>query len=98
MESDVTKANPFKLFDALVVYLDEERSGAHRVLHHFVGSGRPFLLRSDLLDGFEALCQSDGGEALRHTPLASTLQMSQEAALDAQWFYLALRPPIGRWH
>jgi len=90
-------ANPFKLIDALAAYLDEERSSAHRVLHHFVAAGRPFLLRSDLLDGFEALCSDAGGDVLRHTPLANTLQMSQEAVLDAQWFYLALRPRIGRW-
>gem|GEM_PF-6411729 len=51
-------ANPFKLFDALVAYLSEERSHAHRVLHHFVAVDRPFLLRSDLLDGFGALCES----------------------------------------
>jgi len=93
----VNQANPFKLFDALVAYLDEERSNAHRVLHHFTAIGRPFLLRSDLLDGFEALCTGEGGESLRHTPLAGTLQMSQEATMDTQWFYLALRPRIGRW-
>jgi len=93
----VNQANPFKLFDALSAYLDQERSNAHRVLHHFVSSGRHFLLRTDLLDGFQALCEAGDGEALRHTPLASVLQMSQEAALDAQWFYLALRPRIGRW-
>ena len=93
----MNQANPFKLFDALVAYLNEERSHAHRVLHHFVAVGRPFLLRSDLLDGFEALCEAEGGEALRRTPLAGILQMSQEATLDAQWFYLALRPRIGRW-
>ncbi len=90
-------ANPFKLFDALVAYLSEERSNAHRVLHHFIAGNRPFLLRTDLLDGLQALCEGEGGEVLRHTPLASILQLSQEATLDAQWFYLALRPRIGRW-
>jgi len=93
----VNTANSFKLFDDLVSYLDEERSSAHRVLHHFVSGKRPFLLRTDLLDGFQALCESEGGEALQQTPLADILQMSQEAATDAQWFYLALRPRIGRW-
>lgn len=93
----MNQANPFKLFDALVTYLDEERNHAHRVLHHFVAIGRPFLLRTDLLDGFQALCDDDGGKDLRHTPLGNILQLSQEAALDAQWFYLALRPRIGRW-
>nr|WP_132974321.1 sucrose synthase [Thiogranum longum] len=85
------------MFDALVTYLDEERNHAHRVLHYFVAIGRPFLLRTDLLDGFQALCEVDGGKALQNTPLGNILQMSQEAALDAQWFYLALRPRIGRW-
>ena len=93
----MNQANPFELFDALVIYLSEERSNAHRVLHHFAAGSRPFLLRTDLLDGFQALCKGEGGDALRHTPLAGILQMSQEATLDAQWFYLALRPRIGRW-
>ena len=93
----MNQANPFKLFDALVTYLDEERNHAHRVLHHFAAIGRPFLLRTDLLDGFQALCEVEGGKALQNTPLGSILQMSQEAALDAQWLYLALRPRIGRW-
>jgi sucrose synthase len=93
----VNQARPFKLFDALVTYLDEERSNAHRVLHHFVAIGRPFLLRTDLLDGFKSLCEAEGGGALRHTALGGILQMSQEAAQDTQWFYLALRPRIGRW-
>ena len=93
----MNQANPFKLFDALVTYLDEERNHAHRVLHHFVAIGRPFLLRTDLLDGLKALCEVNGNKDLRHTPLGNILQMSQEAALDAQWFYLALRPRIGRW-
>jgi len=83
--------------EALQAYLQRERRNAHRVLHHFISEDRHFLLRSDLLDGFEALCASEGGETLRHTPLAATLQISQEAALDAQWFCLALRPRIGCW-
>ncbi len=93
----MNEANAFSLFDALAAYLDEERASAHRVLHHFTTSDRHFLLRSDLLDGFKELCSSDGGEVLQHTPLAKALQISQEAAFDVQWFYLALRPSIGRW-
>ncbi|VAX14641.1 sucrose synthase, partial [hydrothermal vent metagenome] len=93
----MNQANIFPHFEALAAYLDEERASAHRVLHHFTASDRHFLLRSDLLDGFKELCSDDGGEILQHTPLARVLQISQEAAFDSQWFYLALRPSIGRW-
>lgn len=85
------------LLDELSTYLVEERNHAHEILHHFVASGRHFLLRSDILDGLRTLCEGDEGSLLGDTPLAQVLQMTQEAALDANWFYVSLRPRIGRW-
>jgi len=82
---------------SLQSYLSEHRSAVHRVLHHFVTQERKFLLRSDLLDGLQALCQEEDGDCLRRTPLAQAILMSQEAAMDRAWVYLALRRRIGRW-
>ncbi len=93
----MNQTHSLPLFDALATYLNEERNHAHRVLHYFVARDRHFLLRTDILDGFRNLCEGDDCSLLQDTPLAKVLQMSQEAALDANWFYLALRPRIGRW-
>ncbi len=85
------------LIDSLQSYLLEHRSSVHRVLHHFVTQERQLLLRSDLLDGLQILCHEQDGDCLRGTPLADAILMSQEAALDSAWIYLALRRRIGRW-
>jgi sucrose synthase len=91
MESEVPNAH----ITALAAYLQEQRSQAHRVLHHIIGLQRPFLLRSDLTDAIDYL----GGEdpSLVDTPLARALLQCEEAAIDASWIYLALRRRVARW-
>ncbi len=86
--------NPLEM---LKTFLRENRSDAHRALHHLLGLGRPFLLRSDLVDAFEALCEEQQGSRLEDCPLAETLRVCQEAALDHAWIYLALRRRVARW-
>ncbi len=85
------------LLEALQSYLPDHHSDAHRVFHHFQSMDRQFLLRSDLIDGLEQLCNEEGGACLRDTPLADIFRLAQEAALDASCIYLALRRRIGRW-
>ncbi len=85
------------LLEALQSYLPDHHSDAHRVFHYFQSMGRQFLLRSDLIDGLEQLCNEEGGAYLRDTPLADIFRLAQEAALDASCIYLALRRRIGRW-
>ena len=85
------------LLEKLRTYLPENHSDAHRVLHHLQSLGRKFLLRTDLHDNLQQLCESEGGECLRGTPLADVIQITQEAALDGSWICLALRRRIGRW-
>ena len=46
------------------------------------------------LDGFIALGE---GKSIAGSALEATLSVSQEAALQAPWCYLAARPSIGRW-
>ncbi len=83
--------------DRLRIFLRENRSDAHRAMHQLLGLGRPFLLRSELLDAFHELCESDPGARLDDCPLAETFRLCQEAALDHAWVYLALRPRVARW-
>jgi sucrose synthase len=70
-------------------------SQAHRLLHHIIGLHRPFLLRSDLTDAVDYLCEEDA--SLADTALARALHQSEEAAIDASWIYLALRRRVARW-
>jgi len=91
MESEVPNAR----IPELKRFLEEQRSQAHRVLHHIIGLNRPFLLRSDLTDAVDYLCVED--TALADTALARTLQQCEEAAIDASWIYLALRRRVARW-
>ncbi|MCF7992501.1 MAG: sucrose synthase [Thiohalocapsa sp.] len=79
----------------LAAYLSECRSQAHLILHHIIGMGRPFLLRSDLQDAVERLCTED--ETVRGSALAGALLQAQEAVIDASWVYLALRRRVARW-
>ncbi len=80
---------------ALGAYLREHRSQAHRVLYHIVGLQRPFLLRSDLTDAVNYLCQDD--PALAESALSLALHQCEEAAINASWVYLALRRRVARW-
>ena len=83
--------------DRFLDYLRVERGRCHRVFHALQKVKRPFLLRSELLDSFEALCREKEGEGLEETPLASVISWSQEAAVKAPWLYFAVRPRVGEW-
>jgi sucrose synthase len=83
------------LLQALAAFLNEQRSQAHRVLHHIVGIGRPFLLQSDLQDAVAYLHSED--PSLRDSALTRVLMHCQEAAINDSWVYLALRRSIARW-
>ncbi len=89
--------NRQEFVDTLQEYLQNHRSDAHRVLHHFLSTGRRFFLRSDLRDGFAELCENAGDACDSDSPLAEVIQQSQEAALDPNWIYFAVRRRIGRW-
>ncbi len=80
---------------ALAAFLAENRSKAHRVMHHLIGLQRPFLLHSDLQDALEQLCRDD--DQIADTALARALSKAQEAAINASWVYLALRRRVAKW-
>ncbi|MCB1504639.1 MAG: sucrose synthase [Hyphomicrobiaceae bacterium] len=84
---------------ALRNYMTDQRAVAHRILHHISTRGRPFLLRSQILDALDELSRPDGGidPAEFLSPLMLTLRKVQEAAHDGAVMFLALRARIGRW-
>jgi sucrose synthase len=77
-------------------YMEANHAIAHHLFHYLSSLNRQFLLRSELLDAFKALCKEDCPE-LCDSPLARLIHSCQEAALDTSWIYLALRPRIASW-
>lgn len=81
------------MIEELRHYIQHHHDKTRSLLAHYLDLGKPFLLRSDLCDYFQELYGSEGMD----TPLAKMIHASQEAALEAPWIYLALRPYMGRW-
>lgn len=81
----------------LDTYVKEQREAALLLLRRLLGYGKPFLLRSEILDECRALCVEHPGLGLDRTPLYGAMRSAQEAAVDGAWIYLALRPYIACW-
>ena len=75
----------------------ENRQQLYLLLRRYQAKNKPFLLRSDLWDEFNALCEEDPNQTLCNSELSKMIYMAQEAAIESPWFYLVLRPRIGRW-
>ncbi len=67
------------------------------LLRQLVKLDKPFLLSSDLWDAFETFCSENGHADLVDSSLASSIKLSQEAAISAPWVYIALRDRIATW-
>ena len=85
------------MIDAAQKFIEDERATVYMMLHRLFATGRSFLLRSDVVDGFVEATAGDAGEPLRGSPLADIVHQTQEAAVDPPWIYFAIRPEIGRW-
>ncbi len=83
--------------EGLADYLKTNRDEAYLLLRHYVSLGRSFLLRSDLVDGFGAYCEESEDRNIARSAMAQTVHSAQEAAIEAPWLYMAVRPWIGRW-
>jgi sucrose synthase len=78
-------------------YLHEHRTALFALLRHYVGLDRPFLLRSDLWDEFEAFCDREEYAGLCDSSLARLISFAQEAVCDPPWVCVAIRPRIASW-
>ncbi|WP_127476339.1 sucrose synthase [Sulfurivermis fontis] len=85
------------MINSLNEYLDLHHDAVHALLRHYMALGRPFLLRSELRDEFEAFCATHGHTELSRSELARLIAVTQEAAIAAPWLYLAVRTRIARW-
>jgi len=79
-------------------FLQQHRNLAHQMLHGFLALNRPFMLRSELHDAFQAVCSASPDCPLHASPFAEVIDHAQEAAQNAVWFCLALRLRIARWY
>ena len=66
------------------------------LVRRYVELGRPFLLRSELLDGLND--HVAGRPELRESKLARMIALCQEAATDGLSVYFAQRQDVGQWH
>ena len=76
-------------------FIDDNREFVLELLRRYLARERSFLLRSDLWDEFEALVHERDRGDFRDSPLTRAVTGVQEAAIDAPWVLLALRPRIG---
>jgi sucrose synthase len=83
--------------DALQGFILEHRSSVYTLLHRYFSLDRPFLLRSDLADGFSAYRDEAHAAGTGDNPLADLIAIAQEAAVQAPWICFAARPDVGRW-
>ena len=86
-----------EFLESLQRYFKEERNTAHLVLHQLHNLGKPLLLRGEVQDTFARLCASSNGGCLAGTPVEQMLQATQEAVVNADWLYFALRTRVGCW-
>ncbi len=75
---------------------NEQREAIFLLLRHYLRLERPFLLKSDLWDEFQAFCEHEHYSGLCDSAVAAVIRTAQEAVLQAPWIYLSLRPGIGR--
>ena len=64
----------------------------------FRSSHKSLMLQSDLWDEFQKFCQEENRADLADSPLAKALGKTQEAAMDDECLYLAIRPKVAQWN
>jgi len=78
-------------------FFQEHREQVYPLLRHYIHLGKAFLLQSDLWDEFKLFCENEDVSDICNKPISETIHCSQEAAIEAPWIYLAIRPRVARW-
>lgn len=86
------------MLQTLNEFFHANREAVYPLLRHYINLGRPFLLQSDLWDELQKFCETENKHMLCDTSLGKTIRHAQEAALNAPWIYLAIRPRKARWN
>lgn len=77
--------------------LSLQRDSVYLLLRRLQALGRPFLLRSDVLDACRAMSAEGVKEALAGDALGNLLEDVQEAVITWPWVGFSFRPSVGRW-
>ncbi len=77
-------------------HIETCRDHCIRLLRRYQSLERPFLLRSDILDILHAFVEEHDCQELRCGAVGELFASAQEAAIDAPWVCLAVRPRIAR--
>jgi sucrose synthase len=85
------------MLDVLQSSIRQQRDAVASLFQRYLSLGRPNLLRTELWDEFQRMCDEDSNCDLRASPLARVIYSTQEAVLVAPWIYLAARPQLARW-
>lgn len=93
----MTHSDTFDLLQRLRDYFVTHRQEGFRLLHHYLGLGKPLLLRSEMQDVFRDLCEQCDSDPLSGSPLARVIASTQDGAVLSPWIYLAVRPYVARW-
>ncbi len=59
---------------------------------------KSLMLMSDLWDEFLQFCADENLPDLSSSPLGRALSKAQEAAVDGDFFYIAIRPKVAHWN
>jgi sucrose synthase len=78
-------------------FVEAKPAAVHLILHAWRQLNRPILLHSDIGDRFAELCADHPEQELGACPLAAVASLCQEALLETDRAYFALRPNIGEW-
>ncbi|MFC1750202.1 sucrose synthase [Pseudomonadota bacterium] len=83
--------------EMLTEQLQANRETAYLLLRHYLGQEKPFWLRSELWDSYVEFCHQQNLEIDKKSdPLTRLINSAQEAAAEAPWLYLQLRPHVAR--
>lgn len=78
-------------------YMTQYREVSYALMRRYIALGRRFLLSSEILDECQAFCEDNPDLNLDQTPLYEVIGRVQEAAVDAPWICIAVRPYVARW-
>jgi len=85
------------VIEALNELLESRREILHQLARHYINLERPLLLRSDLWDEYEKVCEMPAYADACDESVGQIIMVAQEAVVERPWIYLALRPRVARW-
>lgn len=85
------------LIDPLNEFIQQNKDTVYALLRRIQQLERAFLLQSDIWDQFIAYCETLADDDLQDSLLGKTLHATQEAVVEGDWVYLAVRRYVARW-